>query len=624
MSQLKGTMIQSLIGKTIAATACLVLLLMMIGPVAQAADNGALGTVAVPTQPNIGTYVQNHQALVALGKSLFWDMQQGSDGKSGCATCHFHAGADHRNINQMNPRNGTFTANHTLTPKDFPMNGANAAVVGSAGQFTRTFIDVSPFKAVDNAMSSPIVDINQPQTNPVYQVATAAGAQVSVRQVTGRNTPSVINSIFNARNFWDSRAHTIFSGFTPFGVSDPSPHTVLESNGTMVDTLLRVDDSSTASQSVGPPLNGVEQSAAGRSWPKLGKKMLMLSPLAKQMVSPTDSVLGTYANPNQPGLNVSYASMIQAAIQPKYWNSTRLVDVSGTDLNISGAPNNTDQYSQMEFNFAMIWGLAIDAYESTLVSSQSRYDLFEAGDKSQLTAAEQKGMGIFQGKGQCAVCHAGPEFTAAAFTSVNKLGPKTGVSGGNTDTGYFRTGVRPIADDIGIGGTDGFGLPLSLVGGNSVKGAFKTPGLRNVELTGPYLHNGGLATLDQVVDFYSKGGFFPQDGNLGPGIKPLNFSADEHQSLVAFLKSLTDDRVRYEKAPFDHPQFCVANGAQMPISVNTTDPRFVNESVDNMVEMSVTGASGHTAPLQTFGELIGAETASGPRFNDLKTACTIQ
>ena len=610
---------KSLNGTTITAVACLVLVLLMIGPVARAADNGPLSTVTVPVSPNIGEYVQNRPALVALGKALFWDMQEGSDGNTACATCHFHAGADHRSTNQMNPNGSTFTPNHTLTPADFPLNTANKTVVGSQGEFKRTFLDVSPFKAVDNGFSSPTVDPTLPEPFPVYQVGNMA-----VRQVTGRNTPSVINSVFNARNFWDSRAHTIFSGFTPFGASDPGAHTVLESGGTLHTQLLRVDDSSTASQSVGPPLNPVEMSMAGRSWPKLGKKMLMLSPLAKQMVSPQDSVLGSYSNGSQPGLNVSYASLVQQAIQPKFWNSTRLVDVSGSDLGIAGAPNNTDQYSQMEFNFAMIWGLAIDAYESTLVSSQSRYDHFAAGDKTALTAVEQKGLGVFQGKGQCAVCHAGPEFTAAAFTSINKIGPKQGVAGGSTDTGYFRTGVRPISDDVGIGGTDGFGLPLSLVGGNSVKGAFKTPGLRNVELTGPYLHNGGLATLEQVVDFYNKGGFYPQDGNLGPGIKPLGLSADDKASLVAFLKSLTDDRVRYEKAPFDHPQFCVPNGAQMPMTMNTSDPRFVNESVDNMVEMSATGAAGHTDPLQTFGELIGADTASGARAHDLKMACTIR
>ncbi|HSV07185.1 MAG TPA: hypothetical protein VLI07_11755, partial [Candidatus Binatus sp.] len=100
----------------------------------------------------------------------------------------------------------------------------------------------------------------------------------------------------------------------------------------------------------------------------------------------------------------------------------------------------------------------------------------------------------------------------------------------------------------------------------AVDGAFKVPSVRNVELTGPYFHNGGKATLEQVVDFYSRGGDFHEANidNLDPRIENLGFGATEKANLVAFLKSLTDDRVRFSKAPFDHPALSVPNGPDLP------------------------------------------------------------
>lgn len=90
--------------------------------------------------------------------------------------------------------------------------------------------------------------------------------------------------------------------------------------------------------------------------------------------------------------------------------------------------------------------------------------------------------------------------------------------------------------------------------------------LRNVELTGPHFHNGGASSLLQVVEFYDRGGNFPQNGqNLDPdiaGIPGLQGNPAAKESLVEFLLTLTDERVRNESAPFDHPQLILPNGAQ--------------------------------------------------------------
>src|SRR5205807_6154452 len=203
-------------------------------------------------------------------------------------------------------------------------------------------------------------------------------------------------------------------------------------------------------------------------------------------------------------------------------------------------------------------GLAIQMYEATLVSDNSRVDQFLEGNHGALNAQEQRGMGIFTGKGQCSKCHAGAETSSASASSVQANGL---VSGG--DTGFFNTGVRRINDDLGIGASIGpLNLPLSAADPAGAQGAFKTPGLRNVELTGPYMHNGGMATLQQVVEFYDRGGDFAQQNmdNLDPNILPLHLTAEQRDDLVQFLVALTDERVRWQRAPFDHPELCFPNG----------------------------------------------------------------
>jgi hypothetical protein len=90
----------------------------------------------------------------------------------------------------------------------------------------------------------------------------------------------------------------------------------------------------------------------------------------------------------------------------------------------------------------------------------------------------------------------------------------------------------------------------------AVDGAFKTPGLWNVELTGSYFHNGGMATLRQAVQFYNRGGNFCSFNlkDMDPTIKPLGLTPEQEERLVDFLVALTDERVKYSRAPFDHPE----------------------------------------------------------------------
>jgi len=326
-----------------------------------------------------------------------------------------------------------------------------------------------------------------------------------VRRVTGRNTPTNINAAFNFRNFWDGRARNEFNGVDPHGADTANAVIFRTVGGVPQPVKILLRNASAASQAVGPPNNGTEMSCNGRSFPQLGQKLMGLTPLAGQVVSSTDSVLGGLWNPNagHKGLTSTYVGMIQDAFQNDLWN---------------GGP------TQMENNFSLFWGLSIQLYEDTLVSDQAPIDT------GALSASATRGLAVFTGKGRCSNCHVGPTLSDAA--------------NGEGGQAFANTGVRPVAADTG----------------DILKGQarFKTPSLRNVELTGPYFHNGGQATLAQVVDFYNRGADFA--GNLTSSqIRPLGLSSGEKADLVSFLLSLTDNRVRNRKAPFDSPSLCVPN-----------------------------------------------------------------
>ena len=104
----------------------------------------------------------------------------------------------------------------------------------------------------------------------------------------------------------------------------------------------------------------------------------------------------------------------------------------------------------------MFFGLAVQAYETTLVSDDTRFDRFSQGDGDALTSEERAGLQLFRTRGNCDNCHGGAEFTLASVSSVNRRTAiqRPGRNGPIADTGFFRTGVRPVADDIGLGGKD--------------------------------------------------------------------------------------------------------------------------------------------------------------------------
>ncbi|MCK6423881.1 MAG: cytochrome-c peroxidase [Burkholderiaceae bacterium] len=586
----------------------------------------SLARASRPEPSNLGQFVADRGAAIALGKALFWDMRVGSDGKTACASCHFHAGADTRSKNQLSrgPNGQSFAfggPNYQLRPSDFPFHqfaDANnrdsaivrslAAVSSSQGVFRERFSGIVPGQAEDT---------RQVVYDPVFHV----GA-VNTRQVEPRNTPSVINAVFNLRNFWDGRAQTIFNGVNPWGKRDTGARvyrndrywSLLGWRDNVRAVQVTINDASLASQASGPPLSDLEMSAAGRRLPDLGRKMYALRPLAGQQVASDDSVLASRRAANGDGLSSSdYAQLVKQAFRSEWWNGSQRVTIANTS------------YSQTEANFSLFFGLALQMYQATLVSDRTPFDRFAEGSSTALTPQQLTGWGVFLGKGKCVNCHGGAAFTNASIHRrliTDRLNRMV-MGDGNVavyDEGFYNIGVTPTAEDRGVGGNDPFGNPLSFAGlakksvllfnlyeqalldnlvtpftRISVQGSFKTPGLRNVELTAPYFHNGGTATLMQVVEFYNRGGNFARANiaDLDADIQPLGLTQSEKEALVAFMKALTDDRVRKHAAPFDHPQLAVPNGHPGDTSTVTNDGW--GRATDDWLVIPAVGRGGYSA-----------------------------
>lgn len=558
----------------------------------------SLRGVAVPEPTGLSEFVRDRNALIALGKIFFWDMQVGSDGVTACATCHFHAGADHRPQNKLVDPNNPFTVNLPLAAVQFPLrllsnplNKASTVLrdtsvrVGSAGTFRRIFEGVVPGEAAElgrDAMDKP--EFMQ--------------GDLQVRRVTVRNTPSVFNTAYYQRQFWDGRAARIFNGFTPSGLAADAPGALVSRDGVLERQAVRMDRASLASQAVGPALDHLEMSYEGRTWPQLGKKMLSLPPLARQRVSTDDSVLGAWAKAEERGLqdHITYRGLIEAAFEPRWWESVQLVGGAGEPIpGRTGPAESADEFTQMEYNFSIFWGLALQAYQATLNSDASPFDRFMEGDTTALTAQEQEGLRLFQTNGNCTECHNGPEFSAAAFNA----------NGTTRNHAFDRTGVRPIAEDQGAGNA-----------------TFKSIGLRNIEFTGPYFHNGGQSTLEQVIDFYRRAGDFSPVAN---DLRPFNINNAQRDSMVAFLKALSDDRVRYERAPFDHPELCVPVGhveSEPGVLARGLSLRFNASAEETWRSIPAVGAGGNQVPIRTFDEMLRGVGQNGERAHSLTEACS--
>ena len=176
--------------------------------------------------------------------------------------------------------------------------------------------------------------------------------------------------------------------------------------------------------------------------------------------------------------------------------------VFGTDVNLQGIAE------------------AIAAYERTVLSTNSAFDKYVLGAQKAMDEAAVRGLALFKGKARCILCHNGPNFTDNQFHNLGV--PQVG----------------PMKEDLGR---------FAVSRAEKDRGAFKTPTLRSITETAPYMHDGAFKTLEEVVEFLDQGG--GSNPNLSPLVKPLNLTAEEKSDLVAFLKALAGEPI-----PFSMPQ----------------------------------------------------------------------
>lgn len=168
---------------------------------------------------------------------------------------------------------------------------------------------------------------------------------------------------------------------------------------------------------------------------------------------------------------------------------------------------------------------AIAAFERTIVSRDSAFDRWLAGDRKAMSAQQLRGLALFNDpvKTNCVACHAAPNFTDNGFHNLGLAS----FGADNADQGRFAQ--KKVA---------------------AMKGAFKTPTLRDIERTAPYFHDGSATTLLDVVEHYAKGGV--SRANLSANIKPLELTKDDKEALVAFMRALSSPQ-----KPMSYPQLPV-------------------------------------------------------------------
>jgi cytochrome c peroxidase len=169
-------------------------------------------------------------------------------------------------------------------------------------------------------------------------------------------------------------------------------------------------------------------------------------------------------------------------------------------------------------------GKAIATFERTVLSGNAPFDRYNDGDKKAMSESQVRGMNLFFNKVACDSCHIGFNFTDGSYENIG-----IGMDKKDPDLGRFAVSKK-----------------------DEDKGAFKTPTLRDIEHTGPYMHDGSLKTLEDVVEHYNKGGI--KNAHLNQRVKPLKLSEQDKKDLVSFLKALSGEGWRHIKAPGKFPE----------------------------------------------------------------------
>jgi cytochrome c peroxidase len=463
---------------------------------------------------DLAEFIADVEAAEVLGKAFFWEMQAGSDFRrlpdetsstgvvepkyvgTACASCHYRNGADARSrhstrIPQVvwkkyplhpdhNPkplphgeRQLDYDVRHVATSEvrfDDPQFGNLSLIIGSAGVEPKRFLSLNkgplqPGDVSEKSSGRSLAGYGSCLPHWSMFVENQVENGKRFRQITERNSPSVINSGFADRLFHDGRAESTFNGISIFGDRDQNPvlfrgvpqrdlqgRIIVKDGipvyGKPVSVHVALTKAALASQAVGPIVNEVEMSYLGRSFPNLACKLLDTNILFSQKVDPNDSLLGPWCDRigRDATSPLTYRQLIKQAFRREWWDS-------GTDMD--GTTNTVplvlmgdrleDRAARGEIvvaNFSLYWGLSVMLYESSLVSNQSPFDGMMQGnavlveerwekEKSRLgtirldrvskngvlapahktgSAVFQHGFRVFLNRG-CIECHSGPLFS---------------------------------------------------------------------------------------------------------------------------------------------------------------------------------------------------------------------
>ncbi len=429
----------------------------------------------------------SQEAAIKLGKALFWDVQLGSGngGQYACASCHYQAGSD----------------SHPLRIQSGQLPNGILGSLGVQGSTFRGIACVDDVNAPGGLCAQPADD---------FVVVGELG-------ITGRNAPPAVDSN-SVHNFWDGRANFVFNGLDPSGEVRAGLYTPTGMKSVMIL------ESSQASQAVGPPNNGVEMAAEGRSFSDLGFKICHVVPLAEQ----TGDIATTLENE---GLKVpgGYITLIQNAFGDGPLSEFVSADLApGVFANVCRTPGVVEQCqcTITEANFSLFFGLAVQAYEQTLASVPT-----EQPTRAMVRAFEEM---------RCNKCH-------------YEDGRSHAVTGDLGRRPFDVTGVAPLAVDPGATVAN-LNLLSPVPNDEAVPdvGSFKSSHLFNLPFTAPYFHDGSAANLQEMLDFYVRGGNHDLP-ELSSQIRVLDASAAEQQLVLDMMELLTDSRIPAGTAPFNHP-----------------------------------------------------------------------
>lgn len=308
-------------------------------------------------------------------------------------------------------------------------------------------------------------------------------------QITDRTAPSMINAAFAPNLFWDGRAFSTFR--------DPLTNQVLILAGGALEN-----------QSMGPPMSTIEKGHDQINWASVTSKLSVVNPLDLATNLPPDVASALADRP-------SYPELFERA------------------------------FGTTEITPARI-AFAIATYERTLISNQTPFDAWRAGNPNAMTPGQIAGFNAFAGPGtNCSVCH----------SVANDL---------FTDHSFRNIGLRPATEDRGR---------QNVTNDNADRGKFKVPSLRNVGLRTRFMHNGQFATLPDVIRFYARAPGAPVQftDNRDPVMPTVNAPANVAPAITDFLtNALTDPRVASESFPFDRPTLFAERPADRVAALGAT------------------------------------------------------